>query len=501
MTVAPQLEDLPLGENLPSLPAVALEVLQVAQDDSADVDDLTRVLARDPALSAKVLQMANSPLFSRGGGSITSLQRAAGLLGFRAVKVIALGFSLASELPMRGSHGGFDLTVYWHRSLVNAVVARSLAQATGSRLAEEAFLAGLLADIGKLVIARSAQPLYQPLVEASGGWPDAEVERAVLGFDSVDVAAALLDRWGVPAIFGTAVRFGARFADAPEDASRETQELTRVLQLALRAAGVFFDDDKGSAMLVFTAEAERLYGFGDADVDALMDKVGTGVAETASIFEVALPDGVSYQTILDAARIHMVSLSLDAAANLQQEQQRSEELASLATTDSLTGLRNRAALDEFLARQVHARIRGGVAKCLGLVMIDIDHFKAINDEHGHPGGDAVLRAMGDLLDRLTRTNEFMARFGGEEFALVAPSAEPDELRRAAERLRLAVESMAVALPDGRTVSVTASFGAAAIRRVGDPRDGDRLVERADRQLYLAKGNGRNRVEVDEVTDL
>lgn len=496
MTTAPLLDDLPLGQNLPSLPVVALEVLRVSQDDDATVEDLTQVLAQDPALSAKVLQMANSPLFSRGGGSITSLQRASSLLGFRAVKVIALGFSLASELPMRGEEAGFDLADYWHRSLVNAVVARSVAQASGSRQAEEAFLVGLLADIGKLVLAQAAPDAYGRVVAATGGWPDAEIERVELGYDSIDVACALLDRWGVPAVFGVAILHGARGGEAPEEVSPEAAELARVLSLSLRAAAVVFDEDKTPAISAFTEEAARVFGFGDDDVRTLMDKVDVGVAETAAIFDVHLPPGVSYQSIVDAARMQMVSIGLGAAADLREEQARTEELESRVCTDGLTSIKNRAAFDDHLERLVAARIRGVSERCLGLIMIDIDRFKDVNDQYGHTIGDVVLRHVAQLLHRITRTNEFAARFGGEEFVLLTPAVEAHELLRACERLRLALEKSPVPLPDGRSLRVTASFGAACVRTMTSPGDGVRLIEKADRQLYLAKRNGRNRSEVD-----
>ncbi|MCU0271824.1 MAG: HDOD domain-containing protein, partial [Acidimicrobiales bacterium] len=335
MTTAPLLDELPLGQNLPSLPVVALEVLRVSQDDDATVEDLTQVLAQDPALSAKVLQMANSPLFSRGGGSITSLQRASSLLGFRAVKVIALGFSLASELPMRGEEAGFDLTRYWHRSLVNAVVARSLAQASGSKQAEEAFLVGLLADIGKLVLAQAAPDAYGRVVAAQGGWPDTDSERAELGYDSIDVACALLHQWGVPSVFAVAILHGARAGSVPAELSQEAAELARVLGLSLQAAAVVFDEDKSAAIASFTDAAASVFGFGDDDVRSLMEKVDVGVKETAAIFDVQLPPGVSYQSIVDAARIQMVSVGLGAAADLREEQARTEELETRVCTDGL----------------------------------------------------------------------------------------------------------------------------------------------------------------------
>jgi len=501
MTATLRLEDLSLGKNLPTLPAVALQVLRLVQDSDATIQDLTTVLGRDPALAAKILQMSNSPLFSRGGGEITSLERAAAMLGFRAVKVIALGFSLQSEMPTKGERAGLDLQEFWHRSLVNAVIARMLARNIGSRLVEEAFLAGLLADLGKLVLAQNATEAYAPLVTASEGWPDTEREREALGFDSTDVTVALLASWGLPSLFRDSLANATQFRDLPPEVKGETRELTGIVRLALRTASVLFDADKGPAMHALAADALAFYGFDAAHVTALMEQVELGVAETAAVLDLTLPPGVSYQNILEAARLQMATVGLDAAVSLRHEQERAEEFRARATTDVLTGLANRAAFDDFLSQQAHARVRGGLAKSLGVAIVDIDFFKQVNDTWGHPAGDAVLRTVGAVIARATRTNELAARYGGEEFALIAPAADPAELRIACERIRLAISAAETTLPDGQVIRVTASAGAACVRAMRDAGQRTALLERADQLLYAAKRGGRNRVEVDPRQDL
>lgn len=496
MTAGLRLEDLSLGQNLPTLPAVALQVLRLVQDQDATIQDLTAVLSRDPALAAKILQMSNSPLFSRGGGAITSLERAAAMLGFRAVKVIALGFSLQSELPTRGERAGLDMAEFWHRSLVNAVIARLLARNIGSRLVEEAFLAGLLADLGKLVLAQGASDAYGPLVAASGGWPTIAQEREALGFDSSDVTVALLASWGLPELFRESLHHATRFQDLPPEVRGESRELTGIVRLALRTARVLFDEDKGPAMAALSEDARAFYGLDAAHVSALMEQVDLGVSETAVVMDLKLPPGVSYQNILEAARLQMATVGLDAAVSLRNEQERAEEFRARASTDVLTGLANRAAFDDFLQQQAHARVRGGLAKSLGVAIIDIDFFKHVNDTHGHPAGDAVLRTVGAVIARATRTNELAARYGGEEFALIAPAVDPAEMRIACERIRLAISSAETLLPGGERVRVTASIGAACVQSLADPAERVALLERADQFLYSAKRGGRNRVEVD-----
>jgi diguanylate cyclase (GGDEF)-like protein len=157
----------------------------------------------------------------------------------------------------------------------------------------------------------------------------------------------------------------------------------------------------------------------------------------------------------------------------------------LAHTDDLTGLPNRR---DVLARLEALLARG--TRC-ALLIIDLDHFKRINDSHGHPAGDAVLRAAAEVLRAEGGPPAAAGRLGGEEFVLVLPDADAAHARAAGERLRAAIEALDLRpmVPDGR---VTTSVGLT----LGRPGDGiSDLLRRADRALYLAKARGRNRVEV------
>ncbi len=170
-----------------------------------------------------------------------------------------------------------------------------------------------------------------------------------------------------------------------------------------------------------------------------------------------------------------------------------DELAVEAATDALTQLPNRRSFDSTLTEHMK-RFRRRPSRSdagLGLLMLDLDHFKQVNDVFGHSVGDDVLRVVGALLQRLIRGDDFAARFGGEEFVMLIPDTTKTTLAAIAERLRVAVSELAVELDDGRTVSITASIGGALMNGL-DEIDGERaLVEAADRQLYVAKRRGRN----------
>jgi len=165
-----------------------------------------------------------------------------------------------------------------------------------------------------------------------------------------------------------------------------------------------------------------------------------------------------------------------------------EKLARMADTDVLTGLANRGAFDRSLAVELDRANRQGTP--VGLLIADIDRFKRVNDEQGHPVGDAVLREVGALFAEDRRGSDVAARYGGEEFAFILPGCPHSELVTRAERLRKRVNEMTFAgLP------ITLSIGAAS----SPPQslNSDRLIAAADRALYLAKGAGRDRVVVDQ----
>jgi diguanylate cyclase (GGDEF)-like protein len=161
-----------------------------------------------------------------------------------------------------------------------------------------------------------------------------------------------------------------------------------------------------------------------------------------------------------------------------------------ARIDPLTRLPNRAQLDAGLAERVE-RSRATSAP-LGLMFLDLDHFKAINDRHGHAAGDRCLATVSAILRRHVRPTDLVARYGGEEFVVVLEGAAPDRAREAAEALRAAVEATPVE-HEGQELRVTASIGLADLR-AGDSVDD--LLGRADAALYRAKHGGRNRVEAD-----
>lgn len=171
-----------------------------------------------------------------------------------------------------------------------------------------------------------------------------------------------------------------------------------------------------------------------------------------------------------------------------------KQIQQFATNDSLTGLLNRRCFTEAITHS-YFQTKHNEASA-GMIMIDIDHFKSINDTYGHALGDEVLRGVAGIFRESLRDSDSASRFGGEEFVILLPETRLEETLVIAERLRTRIESLRIPVPQGGSIAITASFGASVIH----PQDTDLevIMKRADKALYKSKQAGRNCVSVEVV---
>ena len=231
---------------------------------------------------------------------------------------------------------------------------------------------------------------------------------------------------------------------------------------------------------VFDVEHVRDFAERQEDMAAIaMLLFATGVLQaTALFFGVFFIYPLIRTQVREEGKLRAMTASLSA---------RSETLEHAALTDGLTGMQNRRFFDDAL-REYLDEFRK-IDKPVGLIVLDLDHFKAVNDTHGHDVGDEVLRAVSNCLKDMTRYHDVVARLGGEEFAIVAPNMDENMLGKLAERIRKAVAGIVVVTGNIR-LKVTTSIGVAVWDRKESAED---FYRRADKHLYQAKRLGRNRV--------
>jgi diguanylate cyclase (GGDEF)-like protein len=192
----------------------------------------------------------------------------------------------------------------------------------------------------------------------------------------------------------------------------------------------------------------------------------------------------------DGARIHLGHTLMRFALQDRIERETSRRIYEMSVRDGLTGAFNRRYFDERLTSEFAFAVRHRSPLCV--LLVDIDHFKRINDQIGHQAGDHVLREIADVLKKGIRTEDVVARYGGEEFAMIARGIDPTGALQFAERVRGLVERANV-MWEGRRVPVTISVGVAHNQVAPAVARGEELTAAADAALYRAKRAGRNRV--------
>ncbi len=509
----PVLEKIANTEHLPSLPAVAVRVLDLIRQENVAVSEIAETIAQDPVLSAKILKVVNSPLFGVAN-NISSLPQAMVVLGLRTLKVMVLSFSLVAELANLRDEN-FDHELFWRRSVTTAVSSSLLAERCDPSVQDEAFAAGLLADLGILAANQCARSDYQPVLKRyrEGSCPLQEVEGRHLGVTHAEMSAGLLEGWQLPDPLILAARH--HHDDDVPGIDEDGHCLTRLVWTAALISDLFCQDTPSKDLDPLKETIVQVLGVnvpeGGAaispdDVDAILKQVDQRVCQTAQNISLQIGETKSYEELRVMAVAQLAQLSVSAEMDLAAASQKAAEaqqkiktlstekraLTHTANTDELTQIANRKGFNDEIARAVkYARDTGHP---VGLLMCDLDHFKAINDTYGHLFGDEALKAVGKVLADLEDRAHFVARYGGEEFAVICFRSTLGDLAEAAEAVRRKTEKIELKYGT-QIVHITTSVGAAQADNAMGELTVEGLIKRADECLFKAKQAGRNRIMI------
>lgn len=496
------LEQIITSDNIPALPASAVRIIQLAENQETSADDLVKVIQDDPALTARTLKVVNSPLFGLPR-QVSAIKQAVVIIGTRAIKVLALSFSLV-DVMRRQSGGSFDHQNYWRRSLTTASSAKLLASLCMPKDADLAFTCGLLSDIGVLALWRAIPVQYSAVLLdlESSGETLVERECRLLGLHHAEVSRAMLAAWTLPEIICEAV--GTHHGHGLDRIVERNRPLATVVACAAEVTELFCDP-RMRYKLGPTLESctQRLHIEPQA-LDELLHGLDKRVRETASTLSLPIGTTTDYAKLQLDALTRMAQLTMEAEreraavarrANeaIKQAKEFEEErrvLIERADTDPLTAVPNRRFFDDYLEKELRNAAVTGTP--VSLFMIDLDHFKSVNDRFGHPIGDQVLKAVARAFADVLSGRGILCRYGGEEFAVVLPGSALDMALRVAEELRRRVERLALRT-EGDPLEVTCSFGVSSTERLRPPLLADDLIGTADKALYDAKRGGRNRV--------
>jgi len=470
---------------LPSLPAVAIRLLELTGDADANINEIAKLVRQDQALSAKVLRTVNSSFYGLAQ-PCGSIDRALKYLGLATVKSLVLGFSLVETTSSVEEGGGFDLDAHWRRSIHGASAAREIALRSGLCDPEEAFTAGLFQDVGMLAMFVALGGEYAEVLAMTGGRLSElpALEKRAFGVDHAEVGAALGKKWKLPEDICTAIRLHNR----GEDGVGEARGLVRAGALGRLAAMALAAGSTPNSMRDFGEAHRRWCGPGE-DPAELLGKIQESARTLAKIFDVDMGEPADVRRLMSKASERAFELQLET-------QRRAEELATQASTDGLTGLANRKRFDEELAVAFGA---AGPGAPLSVIFFDADKFKTVNDTHGHAAGDAVLVELGRRASDAVGGRGRVYRYGGEESVALLPGVTLADASATAERIRAAVEGEAIDLsgvqgaPGRLRVTVSLGVSSTDVGALDRPRTPERLVQEADEAVYEAKRAGRNRV--------
>jgi diguanylate cyclase (GGDEF)-like protein len=489
--------------NLPSPPAIVVQILNTVQKENASLQDLTQIISADPALTAKMLRVANSSLYALPN-KVSSIERALCVLGTNVIKNIALSFVVAKDIRGKGTVN-FSLDYFWRRSVTAAVAAELLT----NRLQEkndDIFVTALLQDIGILIMYQNKGEEYIQLLENRLIFNSSlcELEQKTFGFDHQQLGSTLLTSWGLPDTIAEPLRFHHDTIDAPE----KYAHTAKILRISNQLSSIYSEPNCAQKVRSLQEQMQLLFGFDIEQVRELVDDVAIKSIEFLEVFELDPGEIKPYSQMLQEANDELGRLNLsyeqlvlelkeskENAENLAHElQQAMTRLKQLVFRDSLTGLFNHRYFQESLNKELSRALR--YQSSVGLITFDIDSFKNINDKYGHPIGDLVLMNVARVVEGAVRPSDVIARYGGEEFAVILPHTNKAGMSVFAERLRRSVEGSATSI-EGIEIFVTISVGGVCWTPDSPQVTKKTLVETADRGLYMSKRNGRNLVTILE----
>ncbi|MBE0490482.1 MAG: diguanylate cyclase [Halomonas sp.] len=475
-----------LGEcdSLPSLPAAAARVLMLARHPDTSLVEYAEAIDKDPALTLRLLSMANSSYYSRGGVEVCTSREAVSRLGLDTTLATVMSFALT-----RINISALGLDHLWQRAIIAALAARHLAARLCPQQAGVLFTVSLLQDIGVLAaIALDEQDYRQLIVSSQGHDSLVAAEHALYGCDHASIGAWLADSWGLPdhLAMGIASSHGDLHGTSPE---------ALCLRLSGPIADAWLSATPARALFRLLHRFEALGNALPISLASLLEEVQENLPDMAKLLDITAPPIYDNHSLLEEAQQHLFrqALALSARMDTQEAElealrQRQTELEQRSRRDDLTGLANRAWLEEQLKERF--RLCREQGRTLSVVFIDLDHFKKLNDSYGHVLGDRVLENFAEALQESVREGDLAGRYGGEEFLVILPDERVEGAMVVANRLSQLLTMRPMAHADGVPLHVSVSIGIACLDDA-DFRSARELIDAADQSMYRVKREGRD----------
>lgn len=489
------------SDQLPTLPRVAVDLLRLTASDDASCADIAVLIAEDISLSVRVLRVANSSFYGVSQ-EVTTISQAVSMLGLNAVRSLVLSFCF---LGMDGySHSYFDFKKFWQRSVVAAIAAKLILEHVEGSETEEILVSGLLQNLGEFILALILPEEYRQVYEEmqKGNWVECFSEEKMLEVDHSEVGYQVAKSWGLPSHLCLSILYHHR-PNMYDGECAVTQQSLTAIYLSSVLMQILETEKPDLYLKKFKRQAIALLRISPQKVDDILSTFHLELFRAAETLDCNVDSVRSINDILQEANIRLSVLNLNyeqvnrelieskiALERLTKElEQKSEKLEELAHKDGLTDVYNHRYFQNFLDTEINRAQRTGTS--LGLILLDIDHFKYFNDTYGHQTGDFVLCEITSIIQQQLRSYDLLARYGGEEFVVVLADIEEQDVFAVAEKIRIAVATTPVECGDSN-YKVTISLGISAMQpSIDDGFRKSNFIEDADKALYEAKSSGRN----------
>ncbi len=514
MTATQKINPTTIKTWLPAFPQIAAQVLDIFSNDEFTMVQLVNTIKTDPSLTANILKVANSPLY-RTRSEIATLEHAVSWLGKKEIAGLALSFSLA-DFTNKDERTKQYFASYWCQSFIQAVAMDALGVICSDFGRSEAYIAGILMDIGRLMLLNCHTDTYVQLLDAANETTAelvaAEIEQ--FGADHGTIGSQILNAMGLPKRFAEVSQFHTL-------ANVRGMELESVDNAKLVIAGIvssavgdfYCGRNQGWALSRIESLTVEHFGFGNADLQWFLERIRKNIEQKANLFQINLADVPSNSTLVGRAAEYLavIRCGLERSANqrghdgteiarLQKENQRLrtavKELEIKVCLDPLTHVYNR----EYLSGRFEQRVSNCYCsgEPMGMLMIDIDNFKQINDEQGHLIGDKAICLAASIIRDVVKEKATIARFGGDEFIVLFEEATWNDVNDMARTICCEVVNQSIKMPNiGRQLSASVGGVFGYIDRIVAGLDGTLFAE-ADKAMYECKRRGGNAFVIREL---
>lgn len=420
------LEEILSCPSLPSLPAVALRVIEQTSDINIKLPELAATIQNDQGLAAKVLRTVNSSFYGLRTRCST-INKALVMLGLGPVKALALGFSLVSALESKEGDENFDYTAYWRRGLYTAVAAKCVAEAAHKPWADEAFLGGLLQDVGSLAMYRALRRPYVEVLKQTHNDHRKLVKHELATFEiqHPDIGAMLCQRWKFPLELVIPVKYHERPTAAPKDCA----EIVRAVGLGNYAHDALTDEDPAPALKRFFERCKEWFGLDSDDVEKVLRRIVDGTKEMSQLFKLNTGPSADADKLLALAGHQLTEVSRLPAPDGPRSMD--NLLVNASEVDPLTGLVGRTGFDSAVRNGVDLAKNNN--EPFSLLNVCLDGTKAIIAAHGQVGIDDAITGIGAALCKnFLPLGGVVCRLSGEIFAVAMLGTGQVEAAKAAE---------------------------------------------------------------------